>query len=246
MRRYAASVCLAGIIAIVAASSVYAQTATVVVEAGDVSSLKEKLLTLAEARLSRDGLSIDRRHTWMTLSARLPSTDRFEVRQIEAAAVPPTLPLKFLVRAASPAGESIEATLAVSLLREVPVATRRLRKGSPVGCDDFSMQRRPQTEAAKQPLPLSCDSGAAVVALRDIASGDVVRGTDIGSAPPVLAGRPVRVNVVSGKITITTDAIALVDARIGDSVDVRLEHPARVLRTRVMGPASVQLVDGAL
>ena len=66
---------------------------------------------------------------------------------------------------------------------------------------------------------------------------------DIGRAPDVLIGVPVQVSASNGGINVTTTAIALADARVGDQIDVRLQHPSRTLRTRVIGRGAVQLVD---
>ena len=79
--------------------------------------------------------------------------------------------------------------------------------------------------------------------LRDIAAGAVVRSSDVGKAPAVMAGMPVRVSVATGAINVTTSAVALADASVGDQIDVRLQRPARTLRTRVAGPGVVQLVE---
>jgi flagella basal body P-ring formation protein FlgA len=53
------------------------------------------------------------------------------------------------------------------------------------------------------------------------------------------------VNVTTGAVSVATTAIALADARVGDQIDVRLQRPARTLRTRVTAPGSVQLIDGS-
>jgi flagella basal body P-ring formation protein FlgA len=108
----------------------------------------------------------------------------------------------------------------------------------------MAVDRREIRQLPKLPLALPCEIPAGFVALRDIAAHDSIRGVDIGKAPDVTAGAPVRVMVSTGGISITASAIALADGRAGDQIEVRMQRPARTLRTRVIGPGAVQLTDG--
>jgi flagella basal body P-ring formation protein FlgA len=157
----------------------------------------------------------------------------------------PRLPLTFELRAVDAQASTIRATLAVSLQREVWLASRRLRKGSKVACADFSLERRDIRAVPQSALPVSCELGADVVALHDIAARDVVQSVDFGAAPDVAAGAPVRVSVVNGPISVSTTAIALADAKVGDQIPVRLNRPVRTLKGRVTAPGAVQLGDSA-
>lgn len=217
--------------------------AVVHIDAGDIRSLQDHLLELTQERLQPLGWVVDRQRAWLGLSAALPAADTFEV--VPAWSVDrPTPPLTFELRAANV--QPIKATLAVPLQREVWIATRRLRKGSAVKCADLGVQFRDVKEVPGESLAFPCDLSPAVVALRDLAARDVVRGVDIGSAPDVMAGAPVRISVVTRGISVTTTAVALADARRGDQVAVRLQRPARTLRTRVTGPGAVQLLEHVL
>jgi flagella basal body P-ring formation protein FlgA len=133
----------------------------------------------------------------------------------------------------------------VTLLREVWVASRRLRKGSVVTCDDLQVQRRDVRTAPARSLTHSCNIAPGSVALRDITVGDVLRGEDVGQALAVSSGTPVDLSVAVGAINVTIDAVALADARAGDEIEVRLQRPARILKARVTGPGSAKLVDGS-
>jgi flagella basal body P-ring formation protein FlgA len=236
--------CAAMVAAAPFANAAEPASAMVHIDAGDMRSLQDRLLDLAQQRLQPTGWFVDRQRAWLGLSADLPATDTFEV--VPAWSVDrPTPPLAFELRPKSPA-QPIRAVLAVPLQRDVWIATRRLRKGSAVKCAELGIQRRDMQELPASSLSFPCALAPDVVALRDIAARDVVRSVDIGSAPDVVAGAPVRVSVVTGGISVTTTAIALADARKGDQISVRLQRPARTLRTRVTGPGSVQLTEYGL
>jgi flagella basal body P-ring formation protein FlgA len=253
--------CAALVVAVTGAAQADERAAAPVmfVEASDMQSLQHRLLDLAEQRLQSTGLFVDRQRAWMSLSSSLPAADTYIYEVLpgwRADGQAPMLPLTFELQPRLPAvppgaagdppnAPTIRATLGVPLSREVWVAARRLRKGSAVTCADLSMQRRDVRELPRLSLALPCDIEPDSVALRDIAAGDVVRTVDVGEAPDVSAGARVRVNVTTGAVSVATTAIALADARVGDQIDVRLQRPARTLRTRVTAPGSVQLIDGS-
>ena len=216
---------------------------------GSTQALQTALIAFTQEQLQSMGLSIDSRRARMSFSAPLPETGMAEIRPAWSGDAPlPALPLTFVLKlrdaqANKPSARPILITLAAPLLREVLVASRRLRKGSIVSCADLDMQRREVRTPPALALALPCHLAVETVAMRDLAANDVVGLRDVGSAPEVTAGAPVSVSVASRGIVVATTAVALADARVGDQIDVRLQHPARVLRTRVIGPAAVQLVD---
>jgi len=56
----------------------------------------------------------------------------------------------------------------------------------------------------------------------------------------------VDLTVAVGAINVTIAAVSLADARAGDEIEVRLQRPARILKARVTGPGSAQLLDRSL
>ena len=225
------------------------------VHADDPQLLQQRLLAFTQERLQPMGVYVDSARARMSLSNSLLHAGIYEVRPMwpTSAQVPP-LPLVFELRPQSGAdpivttardgsSRSIRATLAVPLLLEVPVAVRRLRKGSVVRCTDVEAQRRDIRRVPKLVLEFPCEIGPETVALRDIAAGDVMRRVDIGGVPDVTAGAPVEVSVAANGISVVMTAIALGDARVGDQIDVRVLRPTRTLRTRVTGPGSVELTE---
>jgi flagellar basal body P-ring formation protein FlgA len=237
---------LGALMAVAVAGATQAATDVRRIEVDGAQSLQDQLLAMAQERLHGTGLTIDRERVWMSMSTALAAVDRFEVRPTWSADAP-TLPLTFELRPASRAAgaPTIQVTLGVTLLREVWVAERRLRKGSLVSCADLTLQRRRVQDLPRTALAGACEVARDAVSLRDIAAGAVVRSTDVGKAPDVMAGAPVRVSVATGGISVMTSAVALADASVGDQIDVRLQRPARTLRTRVTGPGLVQLVEGS-
>lgn len=229
----------------------HAAALVVHVEAGDEQSVKSELLALTQDQLGPEGFVVDPKHAWLSMSRPLPGSETFEVRPLwSAGAGVPPLPLMFELRpvshsvaAAAFSAEPVHAALGVRLLQEVWVAARRLRKGSIVSCADLSIEVRDVRDVPKLPCAPPCTIEPDVVALRDIARGDVVRAVDIGAPPDVMAGELVRVSVSGAGINVTTIATALADAKVGDRIDVRLQHPVRTLRVRVTGPGSAQLTD---
>jgi len=237
------SACVATLIAVASSTGRAAEPAVVRIQADDVQSLQDGLFALTQERLRPAGLSIDEQRAWMSLSEELPKAGSFDVRPTWQADAPPQ-PLTFELRPTSnPRARPLQISLAAPLQREVWIAARRLRKGSAVSCADLTPQSRDLRDLPKRPLTGPCEVAAEMVALRDISPRDVIRSADIGIAPDVAAGAPVRVSVAAGGISVTTSAVALADARVGDRVDVRLPKPTRVLKTRVIGPSAVQLMD---
>ena len=217
---------------------------TVHFQADDAQSLRQGLVTLVQERLLPPGLAIDPQRASVTLSQAMQAWSAVEARpawDLDADVL--ALPLMFDLRPLQSDRPAVRATLAVRLLQEVQVSARRLRKGSLVTCADLDTSFREVRSGEASSHSAVCAIEPGSVALRDIGVGEAVRAADIGRAPEVLAGEPVRVNVASGPIAVSTAAVALADAWLGDRIDVRLRYPTRTLKARVTGPGTVQLAD---
>ena len=226
------------------------------IRAGDLRSLQNQLLSLAQKHLQPLGLFVDQARARLSVSSPLDGAELYQTLVDWPAVSRPSLPLIFglqpvlpqgsaVGRADEVAGQSIRATLVVALQRDVWVASRQLPKGSAVTCEDFHVERRDLSSLPRAALGPQCGVVAGAVVLHDIGLNDVIRSGDIGGEPDVSAGSRVRVSVLTGRISVTADAVALTDAQVGDEVKVLLKHPARTLRTRVVGRGTVQVMDGS-
>lgn len=218
-------------------------------EAESFESLRSQLVDAARDGLSPLGIVVDDSRAWLTLSAPISDPSQYKVTSMWRAGAVPPLPLVFeLTPIEAKQGErQVRAVLAVSLQRQVLVASRRLRKGSSIGCHDTVPQLRDiknvPSFALEVPCVLNARAEGEVVARRDIAAGDVLRKSDAGEALAVSSGDTVQLQVRGKGIDVSTTAVALADASVGDLVDVRLAHPLRTLRTRVTDRRVVQLAE---
>ena len=218
----------------------------------DEESLMDALLDFTQRRLRPVGLSVDRQHAQMTLSGANVPVGMYEISakwrtDMQGPAEPLVFEMHRLIDSGERAGDTArEAFLAVPLMRDTAVAIRWLRKGSVFHCDDVRVEARTLKDVPKQPFPLPCRAETEVSTLRDIGPGDALRAEDVGAAFDVLVGAVVNVAVAAHGIHVGTTAVALSDARTGEQIDVRLDHPTRTLKARVTGPGSVQLVDRIL
>jgi flagella basal body P-ring formation protein FlgA len=233
------------LLAFIPALSLATEATILPIDPGEAGGLQRALLDLAQQRLEGTGLVLDREHAWLQVTGTLPVGAVEALPTWSSVAGIPVLPLTFELRAvgAAAAAGPLRATLAVRLQRPVWIAQRRLRKGSRVSCGDFAAELRQVSGAQREALPTTCEIAPDAVALHDIAAGEALHLNDVGRAPDVLIGVPVQVSASNGGINVTTMAIALADARVGDQIDVRLQHPARTLRTRVIARGAVQLAD---
>jgi flagella basal body P-ring formation protein FlgA len=231
-------------------ASTVAPGATRSVDVGDTLSLRYQLLTLADEHLRSSGLSVDRERARLVVLGAMPADGLMDVKLLgpEGAKVA-SLPVTFELRAngrGGAAGVPVRVAIVGPLWRDVWVANRRLDKGSAAACVDFAAQRRPAYPSLSWTLVLSCNMAAGAVALRNLGVGDLLREGDVGTAPAVTAGSAVRVKVQAASISVSTSAVALRDAVVGDRINVRLERPARIVPAYVTAPGLVQLTQEPL
>jgi flagella basal body P-ring formation protein FlgA len=215
------------------------------IEAADLRSLQQQLVELADRWLAGAGLSVDGRGARLSVDGTFAGGS-FDIKPLWSAGVVPELPLSFElhdVLASADVRKPFRVTLAAALMRETAVTRRRVRKGSPLTCDDIASARLPLRVQRRRPLSLPCNLAQRVVALRELGAGESVDDSDAGEVSGVLAGEPVDVRVHAGTIAITTSGTALSDAQPGETAQVQLRHPTRTLRSQVVGRSVVELQE---
>jgi flagella basal body P-ring formation protein FlgA len=214
-----------------------------------VEKVQDELLGLIAPSLAELHLRADASNAKIAFATPLPAVAAtFDVRpnwRVGPGGLP-SLPLAFELKrvdASMPADERSQwVTIAVPLLRDAPVARRRFSKGSVVNCDDVIVKPVPVRRASSDLLAVPCALPEGITALRDVAVGDVVFADDVGPPFDVVADAPVTLRVTEGGFAVDITGLALSDARIGETTEVRLQHPARTFKARVVGRAIVQLL----
>jgi flagella basal body P-ring formation protein FlgA len=76
-----------------------------------------------------------------------------------------------------------------------------------------------------------------------VAAGRVLLQRDLEELPQIFAGEEVNVGVTLHSIAIETRAVALREARLGESVVLRNPDSAETYRARVTGPGRAEVID---
>lgn len=207
------------------------------------SELRDALARLAEARLAPLGLHLDLSRARLALSRPLAAGTALEAwPDWPAGAWPQTLPLPFELRPLD-GGPALRATLAVPLHADVWTAGRRVERGERLSCADLRPGRRALHAWPADALGLPCRLPAGAVVLRRLGAQDVLRHADLGALPAVLAERELELVVESGRVAVRTRAVALSDARLGETVPVRVPGRPAVFQARVTAPGVAALAE---
>lgn len=207
--------------------------------------LRDALGRLAETRLGPLGLHLDMSRARLALSRPLAAGPALQARPAWPAGVRPQtlpLPLPFELRPLG-GGPVLRATLAVPLHADVWTARRRVERGERLSCADLRPGRRALHAWPADALGVPCRLPAGAVALRRLAAHDVLRHGDLGTLPAVLAERELELVVESGRVAVRTRAVALSDARLGETVPVRVPGRPAVFQARVTAPGVAALAE---
>jgi len=143
--------------------------------------------------------------------------------------------LAVLPAAVPSAGAQVAATPAASA---VPVLARAVAKGELLAADDFTIEERSAAQA-RGGIPAREAMGKE--ATRNLATGTVLRATDVIVPRLVRRGEPVTIHVRSGGLTIATAGRALGSGASGDLVRVVSLSTNRTLDGVVEGPSAVRV-----
>jgi len=212
------------------------------------ADLRASLVRLVAKMTEGSGLHIDEDSARLTLAGspqtggNLLATPLWTEHDL-AAGGPLAFGLKRAGASARGDGPTVQATLSVVVRRDAWAAHRRIRKGEALSCSDFAPVRRNVRLLPRDALGASCALPADVVALRALGAGDILHAADVGYAPAVAAGAPVRLLVHAGAVAIVARATALNDGNPGDALVVRMTDPARTLKAQVTGPGEAALSE---
>jgi len=171
-------------------------------------------------------------------------TRRFSVpRSVAPSALLPALLLAVMGTAgARPVGaQGSESVAAADASVELPVATRRLPRGTVLAAGDFTIARvvpRSATRGVAAPV------ASGWVTRRIIQAGEVLRPPAVVPAPLVAAGQAVQFTYVLDGLHLTLDGVAPVAGSLGDTIPVRLGAKRRMSGI-VTGPARVSAIDSS-
>jgi flagella basal body P-ring formation protein FlgA len=120
--------------------------------------------------------------------------------------------------------------------------TRPIARGTTIEEGDVTVEHADVGRLWIQPLPREA---AASQALRDLAPGEPITAGDLLQPPAVRTGDPVVVVLRAGPLTVSAEAVAAGNARLGD--EIRVVNPAsgRTLRGRLVGPRQVEVSHGS-
>ena len=207
--------------------------------------LRDALGRLAETRLGPLGLHLDMSRARLALSRPLAAGTSLQARPAWPAGIRPQtlpLPLPFELRPLG-GGPVLRVSLAAPLHADVWTAGRRVERGERLSCADLRPGRRSLHAWPADAIGLPCRLPAGAVALRRLAAHDVLRHGDLGMLPAVLAERELELVVESGRVALRTRAVALSDARLGETVPVRVPGRPAVFQARVTAPGVAALAE---
>ena len=186
-------------------------------------------------QLAASQLGLDTSNVSVALTGKLALSGTPADYTFKFAAVPRG---RTVVRASSPEHRSVAFTVRVDIWEDVLVARVPLARGATLNPNDFITVRREVTHVT----PAGASALSTKRTRRRISAGSVLVADVIEGIPDVKFGDRVTLVAVSGAVRVTRRGVALKDARIGESVRVRLDKhtiiPATVTGPRVceVGP----------
>jgi flagella basal body P-ring formation protein FlgA len=137
---------------------------------------------------------------------------------------------RVVVQASAPSAPSLSFVADVRVKGDVPVAARRIDRGTELQPDMFVTARRDITDCS----PLRLDEVSGQRSRRVIVPGAVLT-TDLAEPVPLIdRGSPVTVVAQQGAVRVSRSGVALSDARLGEPLRVRLDRRT-VIATIVTG-----------
>lgn len=138
------------------------------------------------------------------------------------------------VRSADREVSSVPVWFAVKAYRPVLVSATHHWARDSVGAQDFTVETRDVAGLGAIPVDVKA-SLAGMRARRALAPGHILLRPDIEPVPEVLRGDKVAVQVTDGPVAIETDGIALREARLGQTIELRNPTSQKTYTAQVVG-----------
>lgn len=122
--------------------------------------------------------------------------------------------------------------------REVPVASRQLRRGDLISSQDVAMARLEVSRLGSDFAP-TAELVIGKEIQQDLQYGDVFRKGKIKSPPIIAVGDKVLLRYLSGALEASASGVAVESAGEGELIKVRNESSKRIILGQVDGPGSV-------
>jgi flagella basal body P-ring formation protein FlgA len=132
-------------------------------------------------------------------------------------------------------------TYDVKLWAEVVVARRFLPRHAALDPAAFSVERRDVALVNGRPLR-SIEELAGRRAARAIPANTIIAEATVEQPPVINRGEIVLVSVRAGAVTVTTQAVALADARVGESLRLRQPSARQEFEATAVGPKQARIV----
>jgi flagella basal body P-ring formation protein FlgA len=189
----------------------------------------------------------------MSGAEKLGRFDGARVRECEETKVPACEGLTALPEAGARLGRPMRFVLAADGVRVGTVvatlevtgpavrARRAIARGEDVDSAAVDVVDTELTTLVLRRLP-GLDEVVGAQARRDIAEGELLTDALVLAPPAVRSGDEVRISVTAGSVEVTSVGRASGSGRVGDIVRVRLPTSRTLLRVRITGPGSVEVV----
>ncbi len=144
-------------------------------------------------------------------------------------------------RCPGPTAWALYVPAQISVYREVAVASRSLGRGHRLNGTDVALEQR-DTGQLRQGFVTDPASAVGMELRRPLKAGEPVRLGLLTEPTVVERGDQVRLRAEIGTISVDTMGTALSSGRVGDQVRVRNDSSERVVRARVTGPGTVEVI----
>jgi flagella basal body P-ring formation protein FlgA len=146
------------------------------------------------------------------------------------------------VRRAGRSIASVPVWFAVRAMGPVLVMQRTHGAHEPLDRSDVALEERDVVGLVGRPVDRETDLSR-LRTRHAVAAGRVLLQRDLEERPQIFAGEEVNVGVTLHSIAIATRAVALREARLGESVLLKNPDSEQTYRARVTGPGRAEVID---